>query len=64
MGLDGVIASEAGKGKDAARLGVWKTSLLNVAAPVSVMVLFVVSLPVLFLIACMAAQLPPGEDWE
>ncbi len=38
--------------------------MLNIAAPVLVMVLFVVSLPVLFLLACMVAQLPPGEEWE
>lgn len=56
---------EAGKEKAAARLGEWRTRRLNIAAPVSAMVLFVVSLPVLFfLLACVAAQFPPGEEWE
>lgn len=58
------LVREAGKEKAAARLGEWKTRMLNVAAPVSAMVRFVVSLQVLLPLVCVAAQLPPGEDGE
>lgn len=59
-----LLVWEVRKEKAVARLDKWKTRLLGFTAHVSIMVLFVVSLPVLFLIACMAAQLPPGEEWE
>jgi hypothetical protein len=78
MGHDGLTSRESiNRVPDAARLvweaikekvavgtGEWKTRMQGFVASVSVMVLLVVGLPVLVLIACVVAQLPPGEKWE